>query len=108
MSRRSLTARIGFTLGALLSYRLGTYIPVPNVDPAVIGELYERSFQGISQVYAARRISFEGLSIFALGVFPYLLANAMVLLAAAFSPKLRASVFRGQHGYRGSSPMSAI
>jgi preprotein translocase subunit SecY len=44
---KELKQRLLFTLGALIVYRLGTFIPIPGIDPAVIGDLFAQQSDGI-------------------------------------------------------------
>jgi preprotein translocase subunit SecY len=76
-----LARRIAFTLGALLIYRLGTYIPLPGID---------RSFDH----------SFGRLSIFSLNILPYLFAAIVIQLLSMVSSKLRGLARSGESGRR--------
>jgi preprotein translocase subunit SecY len=76
-----LARRIAFTLGALLIYRLGTYIPLPGID---------RSFDH----------SFGRLSIFSLNILPYLSAAIIIQLVSMVSSKLRMLARSGESGRR--------
>ena len=85
--------RIWFTLGALLVYRLGTYIPIPGIDPVA----FARAFEGQSKGVLGMFNMFSGgavqrMAIFALNVMPYISASIIVqLLGTVYPPweKLR-------------------
>src|SRR5260370_18688260 len=88
-----LMRRVAFTLGALLVYRLGTFIPLPGIDPAV----WEQIFRGQSGGLLWMLSLFSGgavsrLSIFALNLIPYLTAAILVQVALLFSSRLGALV----------------
>src|SRR5512147_935892 len=88
-----LKKRIWFTLGALLIYRLGTYIPIPGVNPAALAEVFKQNQSGILGMFNM----FSGgavqrMAIFALNVMPYISASIIVqLLGTVYPPweKLR-------------------
>lgn len=95
----NLKARIWLTLGILLLYRLGAFIPIPNVDPVAFQallELRESELTGIIHMFS--RGAYGRMSIFALSVVPYLLAVCLVHLAAAASPRLKALRQQGAVG----------
>ena len=85
--------RLLFTLGALLVYRLGTYIPIPGIDIAAFASAFEGQSQGILGMFNM----FSGgavqrMAIFALNVGPYISASIIVqLLGTVYPPweKLR-------------------
>jgi len=94
-----LKQRILFVLGALLVYRLGTYIPVPGIDPAVWNEIYSQKGGGILDMFNM----FSGgalsrMTIFALNIMPYISASIIMQLASAMSPKLEAIKKEGEAG----------
>lgn len=90
--------RITFTLGALLVYRIGAYIPVPGIDPAVWERLFRGQSSGVLSIFpgndAVRR-----LSIFALDIFPYISAAVVFQLLLLFS-RARADSGPRRTGYR--------
>ena len=94
-----LKQRILFVLGALLVYRLGTYIPVPGIDPIIWGEIFQQKGGGILDMFnmfaggALRR-----MTIFALNVMPYISASIIMQLASSMSPKLEAMKKEGEIG----------
>jgi preprotein translocase subunit SecY len=91
-----LARRILFTLGALLIYRLGTYIPLPGIDPAILTAiLNERG--GAAAMF---NVPAGGgrVAIFALALLPYLSAGLLVQIVSLFSSKLRALRDSGDRG----------
>jgi preprotein translocase subunit SecY len=93
--------RIAFTLGALLVYRLGTFIPLPGIDPAVWSQIFHSEGSGLLAtlgVFSGGAI--HRLAIFALGVMPYISAAIILQLMAFVSSTLRALSRRSEHGRR--------
>ena len=81
-----LKKRLWFTLGALTVYRLGTYIPLPGIDPQIIEDLFRQQQGGILGMFDL----FSGgarwrLSIFALGVMPYI-TSAIIMELSTIPP----------------------
>jgi len=94
-----LKKRLWFTLGALIVYRLGTFIPIPGIDPAVIGDIFAQQSGGILGVFDA----FAGgalsrMSIFALNVIPYISAAIIMQLMTAISPSMEQLKKEGESG----------
>ncbi|WP_103259171.1 preprotein translocase subunit SecY [Tabrizicola aquatica] len=83
-----LRQRIFFTIGLLIVYRLGTYIPVPGIDGQALREFMAEASQGIGgmlNLFTGGAISRMG--IFALGIMPYISASIIVqLLATMYAP----------------------
>ncbi|HEY6919939.1 MAG TPA: preprotein translocase subunit SecY [Tabrizicola sp.] len=83
-----LRQRIFFTIGLLIVYRLGTYIPVPGIDGDALREFMERAGQGLGgmlNMFTGGAISRMG--IFALGIMPYISASIIVqLLSTMYGP----------------------
>jgi len=94
-----LKQRIWFTLGALLVYRFGTYIPVPGVDASVMGEMLSQRGGGILGMFdmfsggALRR-----MTVFALNIMPYISASIIIQLMTAAVPTLEALKKEGESG----------
>jgi preprotein translocase subunit SecY len=96
-----LARRIAATLGALLVFRIGTYIPVPGINPAAWGEFMCAQGGGILGVFNASSGGAVGrLSIFALGILPYVSAAVILQLIAYFSARLRRLQSSGESGRR--------
>ena len=96
-----LKQRILFLIGALLVFRLGTHIPVPGVDPAAIAALFEQTRGSIVDVFNM----FSGgalsrLSIFALGVMPYISASIIMQMMTTVIPTLEQLKKEGEAGRR--------
>lgn len=88
---KALQQRIWFTLGALLVYRLGTFIPVPGIDPDAFAQTFEASQQGILgmfNMFAGGAV--ERMAIFALNLIPYITASIVVQVISTASPRLEA------------------
>ena len=98
---KALQQRIWFTLGALLVYRLGTFIPVPGIDPDAFRATFEQSQQGIIgmfNMFAGGAV--ERMAIFALNLIPYITASIVVQVVATASPRLEALKKEGESGRR--------
>ena len=94
-----LKKRIWFTLGALLVYRLGTYIPVPGVDAAVMGELMRQHSSGILGMFDMFSGGALGrMTVFALNIMPYISASIIIQLMSAAVPTLEALKKEGEAG----------
>jgi len=94
-----LKKRIWFTLGALIIYRLGTYIPLPGIDSTILQELFAQQKGGIIgmfDVFAGGALS--RMSIFALNIMPYISAAIIMQLMQAVSPTLEALKKEGEAG----------
>ncbi len=94
-----LKKRIWFTLGALIVYRIGTYIPVPGVDASVMTEMLQQHGGGILGMFdmftggALRR-----MTVFALNIMPYISASIIIQLMTAAVPSLEALKKEGEAG----------
>jgi preprotein translocase subunit SecY len=94
-----LKKRIWFTLGALLVYRLGTYIPVPGVDAAVMGEMLSQHGGGILGMFDMFSGGALGrMTVFALNIMPYISASIIVQLMSAAIPSLETLKKEGESG----------
>jgi preprotein translocase subunit SecY len=94
-----LRKRILFTLGLLIVYRLGTYIPVPGIDAAALRSFMEQAQQGIGgllNMFTGGAISRMG--IFALGIMPYISASIIIQLMTAMVPQLEQLKKEGEQG----------
>ncbi len=94
-----LKQRLWFTLGALIVYRLGTFIPIPGIDPVVVDDIFTQQAGGILGVFD----SFAGgalsrMSIFALNVIPYISAAIIMQLLTAIMPSMEALKKEGEAG----------
>src|SRR3954464_7860779 len=94
-----LKKRIWFTLGALIVYRLGTYIPVPGLNPAEYARAFNTSSQGIIGLFNMFSGGAVGrMAIFALAVMPYISASIIIQLLTTVSPQLEALKKEGEAG----------
>ncbi len=94
-----LKKRLWFTLGALIIYRLGTWIPIPGVDPQILADIFSQQAGGIIGVFdmfAGGALS--RMTIFALNIMPYISAAIIMQLLTAVSPTLEALKKEGEAG----------
>ena len=96
-----LRQRIVFVLGAMVIYRLGSHIPIPGVDPAAVAALFEQTRGSIIDVFNM----FSGgalkrLSLFALGVMPYISASIIIQMMTSVIPHLEQLKKEGESGRR--------
>ncbi|MDG1066907.1 MAG: preprotein translocase subunit SecY, partial [Sulfitobacter sp.] len=91
--------RILFTLGLLIVYRLGTFIPVPGIDGAALREFMESAGQGIGGMVSMFTGGALGrMGIFALGIMPYISASIIVQLLTSMVPALEQLKKEGEQG----------
>jgi preprotein translocase subunit SecY len=91
--------RIWFTLGALIVYRLGTFIPLPGIDAAVLADIFRQNQGGILGMFDMFAGGALGrMSIFALNIMPYISASIIMQLMSAVSPKMEALKKEGESG----------
>ena len=94
-----LKKRIWFTLGALIVYRFGTYVPVPGVDAAVMGEILAQHGGGILGMFDMFTGGALGrMTVFALNIMPYISASIIVQLMTAAIPSWEALKKEGEAG----------
>jgi preprotein translocase subunit SecY len=94
-----LKKRIWFTLGALLIYRLGTYIPLPGIDPSAWDQIFRSQAGGILgmfNMFAGGGI--QRMAIFALNIMPYISASIIIQLMTTVSPTLEQLKKEGEQG----------
>jgi len=95
-----LKRRVLFLIGALLVYRIGSYIPAPGLDPARLAELFS-SNNGISALFNVFSGGALGrMSVFALGIMPYISASIIIQLLTVVWPVLEQLKKEGQTGRR--------
>jgi len=91
--------RIWFTLGALVAYRLGTYIPIPGIDPGILQNIFNQNAGGILGMFDMFSGGALGrMSIFALAIMPYISSSIIIQLLTAVSPQLEAMKKEGESG----------
>ena len=94
-----LRSRIFFTIGLLMVYRLGTYVPVPGIDGTALREFMDNAGQGLGGILSM----FTGgaitrMGIFALGIMPYISASIIIQLLASMIPALEQMKKEGDAG----------
>jgi preprotein translocase subunit SecY len=95
----ALKKRIWFTLGALLIYRLGTYIPVPGINPTALEHAFNTQQSGILGMFNMFAGGAVGrMAIFALGVMPYISSSIIIQLMTSIIPTLEALKKEGEQG----------
>ncbi|GIX08937.1 preprotein translocase subunit SecY [Elioraea sp.] len=94
-----LKKRLWFTLGVLIVYRIGTYIPVPGIDAAVMAELVRAHGRGILGMFDMFTGGALGrMTVFALNIMPYISAAIIMQLMTAASPTLEQLKKEGEQG----------
>ncbi|ESW68612.1 preprotein translocase subunit SecY [Mesorhizobium sp. M0761] len=94
-----LKKRIWFTVGALLVYRLGTYIPLPGINPDAFAQAFSSQAKGVLgmfNMFAGGAV--QRMAIFALGIMPYISASIIMQLMTSVIPSLEALKKEGEQG----------
>jgi preprotein translocase subunit SecY len=94
-------SRLLFLVGALIVYRIGTFIPVPGIDPEAVARFFEdqsNTILGIVNMFSGGAL--ERLSIFAMGVMPYISASIIVQMMSMVVPSLEEYRKEGESGRR--------
>ncbi|MEM7567614.1 MAG: preprotein translocase subunit SecY [Pseudomonadota bacterium] len=94
-----LKQRIWFTLGALIVYRIGTFIPLPGIDPIAFAQAFDSvggGILGLLNVFGGGAI--ERMAIFALNIMPYISASIIIQLLTTVSPHLEQLKKEGEQG----------
>src|SRR5690606_10189528 len=94
-----LKTRIWFTLGALLVYRLGTYIPMPGINPEAFAQAFQQQAGGVLgmfNMFAGGAV--ERMAIFARGIMPYISASIIMQLMTSVVPSLEQLKKEGEQG----------
>ncbi|GAA0577629.1 preprotein translocase subunit SecY [Caenispirillum bisanense] len=94
-----LKKRIWFTLGALIVYRIGTYVPLPGINPQALASIFAQQGGGILgmfDMFAGGALS--RMTIFALNIMPYISASIIMQLMTAVSPSMEALKKEGESG----------
>jgi len=96
---KDLKQRILFTLGALLIYRLGTFIPLPGINTRALNDLFQQNQSGILGMFDMFAGGAVGrMAIFALNIMPYISAAIIMQLLVAVSPTLGQMRKEGERG----------
>ena len=94
-----LKKRIWFTLGALIVYRLGTWIPLPGIDPVILQDIFKQQAGGILGMFDMfAGGAFSRMTIFALNIMPYISAAIIMQLLQAIHPHFEALKKEGEVG----------
>jgi preprotein translocase subunit SecY len=94
-----LKKRLLFTLGALIVYRLGTFIPMPGINMAAYAATFKSAANGILGMFnMLGGGALERMAIFALNIMPYISASIIMQLMSSLSPKLEALKKEGEAG----------
>ncbi len=96
-----LKKRLWFTILALIVFRLGTFIPLPGIDPHILADIFDRNSGGILgmfNMFAGGAL--ERMTIFALNIMPYISASIIVQLGQSVVPSLAALKKEGEAGHR--------
>ena len=96
-----LKKRLWFTVLALIVFRLGTFIPLPGIDPHILADIFERNSNGILgmfNMFAGGAL--ERMTIFALNIMPYISASIILQLGQSVVPSLAALKKEGEAGHR--------
>ena len=94
-----LRQRIFFTLGALIVARLGTYIPLPGIDPAVLAQQVQQQAGGLLDIFnTLAGGAVERMAIFALSIMPYITASIIIQVMTTVFPELEALKKEGEAG----------
>ena len=96
-----LKKRLLFTLGALIVFRIGTFVPIPGVNPEAFRELFQTQTGGLLGTFNLfSGGATERMAIFALNIMPYISASIIMQMMAAIIPSLEAIKKEGESGRR--------
>jgi preprotein translocase subunit SecY len=96
-----LRARLAFLAGALIVYRIGTFIPVPGIDPIALEQMFQQQSGTILSMFNMfSGGALQRLSIFALGIMPYISASIIMQMAGVVVPTLAQLKKEGEAGRR--------
>ncbi|WP_443023766.1 preprotein translocase subunit SecY [Sneathiella sp.] len=94
-----LKKRLWFTLFALIVYRIGTYIPIPGVDPKILADVFQQNAGGILGMFDVFAGGALGrMTIFALNIMPYISASIIMQLMTSISPSMAQLKKEGEAG----------
>ena len=96
-----LKKRLWFTLAVLIVYRVGSYIPIPGIDPAILADIFRQQQGGILGMFDMFAGGALGrMTVFALNIMPYISAAIIMQLLTSVSPRLEALKKEGPSGQR--------
>src|SRR4051812_24952956 len=94
-----LKKRLWFTLGALIVFRLVTFVPLPGIDPAALASLFSRTQGGVLDfVNMFSGGALQRMSIVALNIMPYITSSIIIQLMTSLSPQLASLKKEGESG----------
>src|SRR6266566_907784 len=94
-----LRSRLFFVLGALIVYRVGAYVPVPGLDPAMLSKFFEATpIAGLFDMFSGGAL--KRFSVFALGIMPYISSSIIMQLMSNVIPQLEQLRKEGESGRR--------
>ncbi len=96
-----LKARLLFLLGALIVFRVGTFIPVPGVDPVALKDFFDQqagNLLGLFNLFSGGAL--ERFGLFALGIMPYISSSIIMQMASHIVPSLQQLRKEGEQGRR--------
>ena len=94
-----LKKRLWFTLFVLIVYRMGTYIPLPGIDPQILEDIFRQQQGGILGMFDMFSGGALGrMTIFALGIMPYISSSIIMQLMTAVSPRIEQLKKEGERG----------
>ena len=102
-----LKKRLWFTVLALIVFRLGTFIPLPGIDPHILSDIFARNSGGILgmfNMFAGGAL--ERMTIFALNIMPYISASIIIQLGQSVIPSFAALKKEGEAGHRKVTQMT--
>lgn len=104
-----LKQRLLFVLGAILVFRIGTFIPVPGIDPVALASMFEEQRGTILDMFNMfSGGALERFSVFAIGIMPYISAAIIMQLLTAVSPTLEQLKKEGETGRRKITQYTAM
>ena len=99
-----LKKKILFTLGIIVLYRIGCFIPTPGVNGAVLAAYFQKLSSGGSTVFSMMSMfsggAIEKMTVFGLGIMPYISSSIILQLLTAVIPALEKLAKEGQAGYQ--------
>lgn len=96
-----LKQRLLFVIGAIIVFRIGTFIPVPGIDPVALASMFEQQRGTILDMFNMfSGGALQRFSVFALGIMPYISASIIMQLLTVVSPKLEQLKKEGESGKR--------
>src|SRR5579884_1830676 len=97
-----LRKKVLFTIAMLLIFRIVSYVPVPNIDPATLSQYLTKNNNPLNQLFGLLDVfsggSLQNFSVLAMGLYPYITATIVVQLLQPIIPKLDALAREGESG----------